>query len=86
VCTDVAAGLAFYRDGISLREIEGQGAAVRLFLGTATLLLLTAVMMTTTSGPALPVWPKSRLMLVRHAGHGGPSPAISHRSMGLVRI
>ena len=40
ICRDLETTLAFYRDGLGLRELEQDGEAVRLDLGPVTLLLL----------------------------------------------
>ena len=40
VCVDVERSLAFYRDALGLDEVEREGVAVRLAVGSAYLLLL----------------------------------------------
>lgn len=40
VCVDVERSLAFYRDALGLEEVEREGAAIRLSIGGAFLLLL----------------------------------------------
>ncbi len=51
VCVDLGRSLAFYRDALGFPEVAREGAAVRLAVGGATLLLLPFATRPRRSGP-----------------------------------